>query len=275
MATSILASQAIQIPTGNTASRPSASGGALRYNTTVGAWENYSGTVGGSSWSGLGEKSLICRSITTTAWNTYDIQWGNDVRQFDRYEIHWAFADAATPSSRMFVQFFVNGGTLWNNSSTSGYNYCDTWAATNDGTDLCGFNASNHNSNCSSYIPITNHQPSDSGYWSGANGESQQCGWLQVNQLATSFNSNHLGFFGEYVHYSQSYGGICGNFGGQIMSLNSSWTAQGPSGGPMYGITGIRFGYLDGYTNRAANGGNAYTGIITIYGINGTEVENL
>ena len=272
MAKTEIGEHAIVIPASTT--RPSASGGMIRYNSTTNDYEEYSALTGGNRWHGIGGRTLVARYANSAAWNVWDITFGSvGQHSFAEYEIHWIFSDPVTSTARHYAQFFDAGGTLFQNSGANGYSYCDAWVTTNDGWDAAGTNFSIHTSNCSSYIPISNHNPADSGYWSTANGETQVTGMMYVGCVPSSMGLNHFSFYGKYQHHTPS-AGMCGaEFGGMVFSLPSS-RAVG-NGTAWYGPSGIRFGLLDGYQNRAGNGTGSFTALCTVYGVNGTELGEL
>jgi hypothetical protein len=272
MPSTILGENALQLPAGTT--RPTGSNGMIRFNTTTNAYENYHNLISGTdNWYGTGGKQLIARAVRDDAWTVLDIVWGWNTARFLQYEVYWVFADAAVNASRMYCQFYDAAGNLFQNSGSTGYTYVDNWAAANDGNDGAGQNFNAVNSNCSSSIPITNWYSADSGYWSQANGESQQAGTLVIhNSLPTNNTNNEMSFEGTYAHYTVSYGITQGRFGGQMYRPTATQTAT--RGGAVYPITGIRFGYLEGRSHRAS-ASNGCSAIVTVYGLTGTEEREL
>jgi hypothetical protein len=269
MPVTILGENALTIPSSGT--RPTGSAGMIRHDTTNNSYEGYHNlTTGVDNWYGLGERQLVARAVRGDAWNTFDIVWGHAGARYVEYEVHFSFTDANTNQSRIFCQVYDPAGNLWNNSGTSGYSYSDNWAASNDGGDGAGANFNSVNSGCNSSIPISNWYTADAGYWSGANGESHQSGTLKIySGMPCSRGSNWPMFDGTYVHYSPSYGLVQGRFGGMIFQFGASQTAT--NGTTYYPVTGLRFGYLDGYTNRSGS----ITTLVTVYGLTGTEERGI
>ena len=269
MPATILGEHALTIPSSGT--RPTGSAGMIRHNTTNNSYEGYHNlTTGVDNWYGLGGKQLIARSVRGDAWNSFDMVWGYSGSRYVAYEVYWTFADPLTTNSRVYCQVYDPAGNLWNNSGASGYSYIDNWAASNDGTDYSGTNFNSVNSNCNSSIPITNWY-SDSSYWSAANGESTQTGTLNIySGLPSSRGNNWPMYDGTYVHYSGVGGMVQGRFGGMIFQFSAAQASTNYATN-LYPIRGLRFGYLDGYTNRSG----AITAIVTVYGLTGTEERDL
>jgi hypothetical protein len=268
MAVTILGEHALQLPASTT--RPSGSPGQIRYNNTTQVFESYqtpyTGTAG---WRGLGGKQLIARSVRSDAWNTFDVTWGHSGPRYLGYEIYIHMVDCATDRSRLYAQVFDVNGTLFQTSQK--YTYVDNWAAANDGVDGAGQNFNIVNGTASTYFPISNWTTQDggTGYWSQANGESHQDAFIRIyNSLPSGFTSDHICFEGTYCHMAP-LGSTQARFGGVIFNMTQGTATNGQL---YYPVTGIRVGYLDGYTAPSITGVNA---IITVYGLTGTEERDL
>jgi hypothetical protein len=269
MASTILGTEALTIPADNIANRPAGVTGALRYNTSNQVIEGYHSIVGTDNWYSVGGRTIIGRYTTNSAWNSYDIIWGDSTRQYQQYEIHWHFADPNTTGSRYYMQFFGQGNTIVSNSGSNGYAFAGNWGSSNDGADGGFQNYNPVNSNCGSSFPISNWYPGDSNYWAGANGESHVSGNVKIYQsMPTGFTNNLTHFRGQFGHYSVGGWNTNGMFGGHLHGGQPSGTSSG--GVTIYPVRGIRIGILDGYTQRACTGTNA---IITVYGLGGWESE--
>jgi hypothetical protein len=269
MPATVLGEHALTFPSSGT--RPTGSQGMIRHNSTNNSYEGYHNLATGTDgWYGLGEKQLVARSVRGDAWNTFDLVWGHSGARYTMYQVYWCFVDANTNASRIFCQVYDASGTLWSPSGGSGYTYTDNWGAANDGGDGAGTNFNSVNAGCNSSIPISNWNTADSGYWSAATGETHQAGSMNIySGLPCSRGSNWPMFEGTYQHYSVSYSSVTGRFGGSIFNTTASQTAT--NGTTYYPITGLRFGYLDGYTNRSGT----ITAIVTVYGLTGTEEREM
>jgi hypothetical protein len=149
--------------------------------------------------------------------------------------------------------------------------YSDNWSCANDGVDGSGLNYNIVNSNGGNYFPISNWTTQDAGtgYWSQANGESHQDAFIRIyGSLPSGFTSNHISYEGTYAHMAP-LGSTHARFGGVIINMTVGTATNGQS---YYPVTGIRIGYLDGYTAPSISGPNA---IITVYGLTGTEEREL
>lgn len=270
MATTILAENALTLPVSTT--RPTGSQGAMRFNDTTKVYENYHDlSVGTDNWYGTGGRQLIARGTANSAWNTFDIIWGKTYQRYLNYEVNFCFQDGATNVYRMYCQFYDENGSLFQLSGGNGYTYTDNFGSANDGGDGAAANFNAINSNAQSYFPVSSWYSNDSGYWSAANGESANVGSFTIFQsIPTSYAQNIITFKGSYTHYTPSYGSLTARFGGSAWGMSGGSAAT--NGQPWYPITGIRFGYLDGYTARAVTGVNA---VVTVYGLSGTEERDL
>jgi hypothetical protein len=258
------------LPAGTQAQRPGSPGtGMMRHNTsndTVEIYHNLGDGVDG--FYSFGGRVLIARQLRSDAWNTTDVVWGFNGPRYIGYEVEVILTDANTNQSRLYMQVHDYVGV-----QTGGiYGYSDSWSAGNDGGDIAGTNYNSATPAYGSQIPISNWNSVDAGYWSQSNGESHQCAKVKFYaSLPSGFTSNRWNFTGEYVHDSASYGVTGGVFRGQV---NLSNTATATNGATYYPITGIRVGFLDGYTSRAA-GSPGISSIITVYGITGLEERNI
>lgn len=271
MASTILAASALTIPVSTT--RPGTpTAGMIRFNSTNNSYEAYHTSNSINKWAAIGGRQLVARSVSAAAWNTLDIVWGWAAAQrYTAYEVYWSFQDPNTGASRMYCQFYDGNSTLWQNSGANGYTYTDNWGSANDGADVAGANYNAVNSNCYSALPISNWYGADSGYWMGANGESNVVGYLKIHSSIPNSNINNINMYeGNYTHYTPSYSVCNGHFGGTLYYNQTTQTAT--NGQTITPITGIRFGYLDGYTMRASS---VLTSVVTVYGLGGTEEREM
>ena len=273
MPVTVLGEHALQIPAGTT--RPAGTGGQIRYNNTTQVFEQYhTPYTGTANWYGLGGKQLIARGARSDAWNTFDVTWGHSGPRYLGYEIYIHQCDPATDRSRLYAQVFDVDGNVFSPSAPSAstsYMYSDNWSCANDGVDGSGLNYNIVNSNGGNYFPISNWTTQDAGtgYWSQANGESHQDAFIRIyGSLPSGFTSNHISYEGTYAHMAP-LGSTHARFGGVIINMTVGTATNGQS---YYPVTGIRIGYLDGYTAPSITGPNA---IITVYGLTGTEEREL
>jgi hypothetical protein len=274
MPVTILGENALQLPAGTRAQRPAGTGGQIRYNTDSQVFEQYhTPYTGTANWYGLGGKQLIARATRNDAWNTMDLTWGHTQGRYMGYEIYVQMTDPATDRSRLYAQVFDVDGNLYNPAAPNagGYTYVDNWSCANDGVDQAGQNYNIVNTNGQSYFPVSNWSTQDAstGYWSGANGESHQCIFIRIfNSIPSGFTTNHISYDGTYLHMAP-LGSTHAKFGGVIFNLTATTATNGQT---YYPVTGIRIGYLDGYTNPAVTGVSA---LVTVYGLTGTEERDL
>jgi hypothetical protein len=266
-----LAQDALWLPVGSLANRPSGAAGEIRYSSTENFIESFRNYMGPNLYgAGVSGEVLVARVTSKSAWNYIDVKWGYNANRFAAYKIHIVWSDPASNSARLYGRFFDIGDNLLVGSS---YSYTDMWGASNDGGDYAGTNYSPNNGTLNDTFPLSCWFPGDSGYWTIADGESVNASTMTVwNSLPTSFGSNLVNFQGTYVHRTPSYGTGHGQFSGHVHATMGSTTADNVSVN-VYPLTGLRIGYHDGITARASS--NQPNIIVTVYGLAGFEYRNL
>lgn len=271
MAATQLGENALTVANQGSSSRPGTpTTGMIRYNADNYNLEAYYNPVGANCWAGVGGQELICRATSNSAWNVIDVNWGFSLSRYAIYKVEATFTDPAQASSRLYCQFFGPDGTI--SGANPSFQYVDNWGASNDGADGAGTNYNNINATMQTYFPVTNWYSTDSGYWWIADGESQLGVQMTIyNSLPTGYTNNLVATNGTYVHRTNSYGTTSGTFG-SMWHCNATSATATKGGATVYPVTGIRFGFLDGYTIRSLTGVNA---LITVYGLTGTEERDL